>query len=467
MERKREYSNTYCNPLPIPDISQGCNVDGVQNYRDVADPTVILYEGKWYLYASSGCSCYSDDFRTWKTLDRMEIPVLSAPTVVKHNGKIYLMGSNSPIYEADDPWGPFRELGMIRDGNGKVLCVRDPMLFADEDGRLYLYWGLGPDGIYGMELRTDCPIEGIGSPVSLIQFQEEHEWERLGAWNQNRGMSFIEGAWMHKHNGAYYLIYSASGTCYRTYAWGAYRSGHPLGGFVYQKRNPVLRKKRGLVSGTGHGSVVEGPGGTLWAFYTIKMCYAAKYERRIAMDPAGFDENGDFFVRKPSEIPQWSPGVVLSPEDGNATPLLPLTSEEQAYATSCVPGHEALYALDESMLTWWQPEEKEVRSSLTVDLRAVFLISAVRLIFRDVGLDYENGIGPGPFGYLLEGCIDKEGEQFETLLDCSGNRTDYSVDYRTFEEREVRCVRLTITSRPPGICPGVISFTVFGTFLES
>lgn len=464
MAKEREYGNTYCNPLPVPDCPQGCEVDGMQNYRDLADPSVILYDGKWFLYATQGSVCVSEDFRTWKACKRGTIPLLSAPTAVKSGDRFYLMGSDSPIYEAENPCGPFREIGIPRDQTGRELRVRDPMLFADEDSRLYLYWGLGPDGIYGIELNAQRPAEGIGTAVSLLRFQEEHEWERLGAWNQNRGMSFIEGAWMHRHNGTYYLIYSASGTCYRTYAWGVYRSDSPLGNFVSQRRNPVLCKKYGLVSGTGHGSVVEGPGKTLWAFYTVKMCYAAKYERRIAMDPAGFDENGDFFVGEPSEIPQWAPGVVARPEYGNQTPLLPLTAQEQAFASSCAPGRDALYALDESMMTWWQPDENEERSSLTVDLRAVFWVSAVRLIFRDVGLDYDRGVLPGPFCYLVEGCTDGEGEKFETLLDCTGNRTDYPVDYRTFETKAARYIRLTITAHPPGISPGVVSFTAFGSF---
>ena len=41
----------------------------------------------------------------------------------------------------------------------------------------------------------------------------------------------------------------------------------PLGPFVPQKNNPILRSTTGLVTGTGHGCVVEGPHDSLWAFY--------------------------------------------------------------------------------------------------------------------------------------------------------------------------------------------------------
>lgn len=343
----------------------------------------------------------------------------------------------------------------------RSLEVNDSRLLHE---KLYLYWGLGTDGIYGMEMDAACPFKGIGPVKSLIPFREKNEWERLGAWNQNRGLSFVEGAWMHKHDGTYYLIYSAPGTCYSTYAWGVCRSKSPLEGFEYQKNNPVLLKRHGLVTGTGHGSLAEGPGNTLWAFYTIKLCYATKYERRIAMDPAGFDEEGNLFVKEPSEIPQWAPGIVSSPELCGDTPLLPLTFEEQAVVSSHAPGRDGLYALDNSMLTWWQPADEDENGQLMVDLRAVFKVSGARIIWRDVNLDYENGILPGAFQYVIQVCDGERPDHFTTALDCSENRTDYAVDYRTFETVSARYVRLILKGGPKGIRPGVISFTVFGEY---
>lgn len=460
----KNYKDTYCNPLSMPEYPHGSEVNGFSNCRELADPTVIRHENRWILYATIGSVYESEDYVTWRLCRECRIPPLVAPTIVKHRQKFYLMGSESPVYEADTPYGPFKELGMICDSTGQELYIRDPMLFSDEDEKLYLYWGLGTDGIYGMEMDAACPFKGIGPVKSLIPFREKNEWERLGAWNQNRGLSFVEGAWMHKHDGTYYLIYSAPGTCYSTYAWGVCRSKSPLEGFEYQKNNPVLLKRHGLVTGTGHGSLAEGPGNTLWAFYTIKLCYATKYERRIAMDPAGFDEEGNLFVKEPSEIPQWAPGIVSSPELCGDTPLLPLTFEEQAVVSSHAPGRDGLYALDNSMLTWWQPADEDENGQLMVDLRAVFKVSGARIIWRDVNLDYENGILPGPFQYVIQVCDGENPDHFTTALDCSENRTDYAVDYRTFETVSARYVRLILKGGPKGIRPGVISFTVFGEY---
>ncbi|MDO4292356.1 MAG: family 43 glycosylhydrolase [Eubacteriales bacterium] len=459
-----KFKRTYCNPLPMPDYPHGSEVNGFSNCRELADPTVIWHRNKWILYATIGSVYESEDYKNWKVCTQCDMPKLVAPTVVEHKNKFYLMGSESALYCADSPYGPFEELGKITDDTGEELYIRDPMLFSDDDEKLYLYWGLGKDGIYGMELDHKQPCRGIGKPISLCKFCPEHVWERMGAWNQNEGMSFIEGAWMLKHQGEYYLIYSASGTCYRTYAWGVYRSRSPLKDFIYQKTGPILLKKYGLVNGTGHGSVVKGPGHTYWAFYTVKMCYATKYERRIAMDPVGFDETGNLYIGEVTEIPQWLPGIKKNPEKGNDSGLLPLTSEEQAVTSSHAPGRDALYAVDESMLTWWEPSDKDSRPFITIDLRACYKIAAIRIIWRDVNLDYEKGILPGPFQYKVEGS--KEGTRFEEILDCTDNQMDYAVDYRTFPEKEARHIRLVITGCPEGIRPGVINFTAFGTYAD-
>lgn len=463
MKNSGEYVNTWCNPLPLPDIPQGSDVDGFCDYRDAADPAVIWYKDKWILYATTGGVYESSDYRTWHSCKGLKIPELSAPTVCEYRGRFLMMGSDSPLYEAETPFGPFENRGMIRDGGGAAFSVRDPMLFADWDGRLYLYWGLGKDGIYGIELDSEDCTRAAGSPVSLIRYEKDHVWERFGAWNQNEELSFIEGAWMLRQKNTYYLIYSACGTNYRTYGWGVYKSSNPLKGFVYQDRNPVLLKKYGLVCGTGHGSVVRGPADTLWAFYTIKVCHDAKYERRIAMDPAGIDENGDLFVVPPSEIPQWAPGVVRHPETSGDTGLLPLTYDEQVKASSLSPGREASYAVDGSMGTWWQPADEDESPCMTVDLRAVYTVSAMRVIIKSMGVSYQNGRIPQAFGYLLEGRAEG-GDTFWTILDGRDNTRELEIDYRTFDSINVRYVRLTITKIPQGIRPGIVDFTVFGRY---
>ncbi len=81
--------------------------------------------------------------------------------------------------------------------------------------------------------------------------------------------SWIEGPWMTRHGNTYYLQYAAPGTDWITYGVGVYTSDAPLGPFNYYEGSPILVHRGGLINGTGHHSVVEGPDGALWAVYTL------------------------------------------------------------------------------------------------------------------------------------------------------------------------------------------------------
>lgn len=52
------------------------------------------------------------------------------------------------------------------------------------------------------------------------------------------GQPYVEGAFMTKHDGRYYLQYAAPGTQYNTYADGVYVGQSPLGPFTRQASNP-------------------------------------------------------------------------------------------------------------------------------------------------------------------------------------------------------------------------------------
>lgn len=61
---------TYCNPLSIPNIPRGTGEEismtwsgeNVRDYRSISDPSVLYFEGKWYLYPSYGILWESEDF---------------------------------------------------------------------------------------------------------------------------------------------------------------------------------------------------------------------------------------------------------------------------------------------------------------------------------------------------------------------------------------------------------------------
>ena len=62
-------------------------------------------------------------------------------------------------------------------------------------------------------------------------------------------------------------------------------------------------------------SIVEGPDGNLWQFYTIVLSNPPG-GRRIGMDRITFDKDGNMAVTV-TDTPQWAPNAVSDPSKGN------------------------------------------------------------------------------------------------------------------------------------------------------
>ena len=478
---------TYCNPLPISDIPEGRKLDMelvhgdpamYPDYRSISDPSVVYDGGKWYMFPSYATVFVSEDFVHWKRVDAGLPDLGYSPAVVKFRGKWYVNGyCRSELYVADSPLGPYTLCGHLTDIHGGVMKPADGCFLADGD-RLYMYWcGMIPnDGKdfeanmanFGVELDPDEPWKAICEPVVINSFEPERTWQCYGEYNQNKRIGWIEGPWAYKRGGRYYLLYAACGTELSGYANGiVYSDEGPLSGFRPQKNDPFTTKRNGLVRGAGHGCLTEGPGGTLWTFYTNIFCYNFKYERRVSMDPVGVDENGELHCSETTETPQWAPGVKPDPEKGNGTGWLPLTVMQWPEATSCAPGREAIYASDESVLTWWQPASDDPEPCITFRLGYAtrFELRALRLIWRDIGMETLKGVLSGPFKYIAEYSPVPSLDRWETLVDASRNTDDLPIDYRELNGEKAYGVRLRIIGAPEGITPGLVSLTAFGKCL--
>ena len=482
---------TYCNPLSIEDVKSGrwLDYDCSQldpttgpDYRSISDPSVIYHDGKWILYPSYAVAYVSEDFVNWKHVDIGVDALRYSPAVVQWRGKWYLSGHGmSEVYCADDPLGPFTVCGHLTDQQGNIMKVCDGCYLNDEDDKLYFYWfGArqpedGEDvemvfGTVGAECDPNEPWKLISEPVWINQFDPSKEWQRMGEHNQNTRIGWIEGQWMIKIGNRYYLLYSGSGTRFGSYANGVcYSDEGPLSGFVNQKRHdPLTEKRHGLVRGAGHGCIVEGPNNTYWTFYTSIFCYNFRYERRIGMDPIGIDENGELFCPEVTETPQYAPGVLEHPELGNSVGLLPLTFMQIPKVSSAMPGRDGIYAQDDSILTWWQPEHDDPIKSITVPLNTDlgYRVEGTRVIWRDVGMETRDGIMPGPFQYVIEYLTPGDRETWHMLVDASDNQRDLCIDYRAVEPVIATDLRLRILGSPEGIEPALVSFTAFGKAVQ-
>src|SRR5688572_16595176 len=187
---------TICNPI---NLSYRFCLD-TPSRREAADPTMVVYKGEYYLFASkSGGYFHSTDLIKWDLITTKDLPLEDyAPTAVVMNDTLYFMasaGSPVKIYKTADPksgkWQiatPSFPIGMI-----------DPDLFLDDDGRLFFYYGCSNiNPIYGVELNNKT-LNPIGNPVALFNSKKNlYGWERKGDYNEQSENPWIEGAWMTK-----------------------------------------------------------------------------------------------------------------------------------------------------------------------------------------------------------------------------------------------------------------------------
>ena len=474
--QSRSSALRYCNPLPIEDT------------RSIADPTVIRFQGQYYLFLTGGIFWSSSDLVHWEH-HPVTMPggrPVTAPHAFEFQGHLYVTGNDIGLYRSADPLKGWEYIGDFKDDKGKKMLLFDPATFLDDDGRLYLYYsGRRTDGIYGVELSRQNPTNFAAPARKLWTFNPAHIWERYGDSNEGSSLSWLEAPWMTKRDGIYYLQYSAPGTEWKTYAVGVYTSRSPLGPFTYAPRNPILVHRNGLINGTGHHSIVEGPNGGLWSIYTVLYRNWGVFDRRIGMDPVGFDEKGNMFVNGPSEVPQWAPGVQPKPWLGNDSGSIPVSINKYTWAASSArPGREPENAFDNNVRTWWEPAEGDAAPWLLIDLgcrnpadnNQEFDVDSARILFdavphpapRDLDrdghalwyADAARAVRPVAYQYLIE--ISLDGKAFRPIVDQRANKQVQNVEFSTFAPARARWVRLTLTGLAKSQSAGVLEFTVFG-----
>lgn len=430
---------TYCNPLdldygycPIPDFV----ADG--KHRATADPAVARFRGAYYLFATNqGGYWRSEDLARWEFFPRGFLtpanrtlegrPVyddLCAPALLVRGGALHVIGStyteDFTLWRSERPerneWSP-----AVEHFRGAAW---DPALFEDDDGRVYLYNGSGNDRpLYGRELDRET-LQPLGPPREVLWLDDaRHGWERFGEANDNTWLRpFVEGAWMTKHTGRYYLQYAAPGTEFSGYADGVAVGDSPLGPFERQAHNPVCYQPGGYARGAGHGCTFDTESGQLWRMGTIAIGVKNNFERRLGMWPASFDADGVMRADTAyGDLPRYLPsaGAELA---GKPTGWMPLHYAKPVRASSAVAGRPANFAVDEDIRTYWSAESGDAGESLTVDLGGVCDLRAVQVNFAD----HRATLMGKPTGlrhrFRVEASSD--GETWETIVDRSTSDRD-------------------------------------------
>jgi len=401
--------------------------------REAADPVILVFKNDYYLFASkSGGYWYSTDMTDWKFVKPDGLPIEAyAPAVMELDGALYYTACNVGLYRSADPKrGKWEYIG-------KPFDVGDPDLFVDDDSRVYLYYGLSYNGgISGMELDPKNQFRRIGEPFLCFRANyAQHGWERRGDDNLGapNGSSFqegpwIEGSWMTRHGGTYYLQYAAPGTEFRGYADGVYTAPSPRGPFTYAPYSPFSYKPTGFATGAGHSATFQDKHGHYWHVATMRISTKHPFERRLGIFPVEFDSDGQMHANTLfGDYPQFVPaerkndGVDIQPG------WMLLSYGKRAQASSSLDGLLPENAFDEDIRTYWSARSDKPGEWLSVNLGKRCRIDAIQVNFAEHEATALGRTADLYQQYRLEWSLD--GRNWEMLADRSGNRTDVPHDY--------------------------------------
>lgn len=237
----------------------------------LADPFVLEHNGMYYAYGThyrTGIVVYrSNDLMHWEgpcglapyglalhKNDSWGEKNFWAPEIYKTDSGFvmtYSVEEHTAIAYADDPRGPFRQIEPYSVYFPYFKNI-DSHIFVDDDGQAYLYWVAWfndrGNEIFVSRLSPDL-THTIGAPVECLHSQ-------LGTWEVKRFPDghvsrVVEGPYVLKHKGVYYLTYSANDYRSQDYAVGYATSDSPFGPWKRYEGNPILRRPGNLV-GTGH-----------------------------------------------------------------------------------------------------------------------------------------------------------------------------------------------------------------------
>ena len=261
---------TACSASPITGITETKTYRNPLIDTSLPDPTVIrAQDGCWYLYATEDIrntpvyksenlvdwsfvgTAFTDETRPkWNPKGN-----LWAPDINYINGQYVLYYAKSEwggewtcgigVATAARPEGPFTDHGCMF--TSEQIGVRNSIdeFYIEDSGHKYLFWG-SFHGIYGIELSDDGLSVKAGEKPKQI------------------AGTFMEGTYIHKHGGYYYLFGSA-GTCCEgdksTYRVTYGRSKNLFGPYVDKQGRrlmdnhyEVMIKGSDAVAGPGHNA---------------------------------------------------------------------------------------------------------------------------------------------------------------------------------------------------------------------
>lgn len=468
---------TYCNPInldygytPIPNFSTW------GRHRATADPVITYFKGDYYLFSTNQWGYWwSHDLSKWNFVPRLFLKPyhkvydeLCAPAVFSMGDTLFVIGStyakNFPIWMSTNP----RVDEWKEAVDSFEVGAWDPSFFLDDDGRLYCYYGSSNFyPLYGIEIDRKT-FKPIGERKELLHLNhEKYGWHRFGEYYDNTFLDpFMEGAWMNKHNGKYYLQYGAPATEFSGYADGVAVSNSPLGPFEQQVHNPFSFKPGGFIRGSGHGATFNDRWDNLWHVSTMVLNVKNNFERRLGLWPAGYDKDGLLYTNtRFGDYPHYLPKGKEDHLESKFTGWMLLNYQKPVLVSSTLGGNAANLAVDENVKTYWSAKTGKKGEYFQTDLGNVSEVRAIQINYADQDVDsaFLGKIPNTYHQYQLYHSVD--GKNWQLLIDKSNNKTDVPHDYIELKAPiKTRYIKMVNIHMPTGTF-ALSGFRVFGNGL--
>lgn len=471
---------TFCNPL---DLDYGIREKGTQPSRHGADPVIVLFNDRYYLFSTWDVPGYrvSDDLARWKTIPfaadtELAGKTYTAAAVMEMDGWLYfteLGRAKQPVcvYRTRDP-----DSGRWERVTEPLPPYADPAFFIDPtDRRLFMYHGLDKP-IRGVELdpKTFAEINGTDTQLmppldasrGIVNGWEVCTWdnsEQSPPMRSNR--TFLpcrEGPWMTWLDGKYYLQFASPGTTVPGYADGLLIGNSPLGPFTYSQHSPISRKASGFITSAGHSCLFQDRHGNWWRAVTMLIGVHERFERRIGLFPAGFTPEGIPFTR--TELGDTPITLPTGPRDHAGDVYAgwwPLSVGKEVTTSSTLDAaHPPKHASDEDIRTWWSARTGDAGEWLEIDLGREVNVRAVQVNLAEQ--DYQLAeAGQDAHRYALS--ASRDGAEWDLVLERSRSSGASPHHYAEMEKPVLaRYLRLTNVHMPGGGKFAVSDLRAFG-----
>jgi len=276
----------------------------ITDITGIGDPQILLYDGKYYCYATGDCACaphigsgfnvwVSEDLKNWsdpipcfKGTDFWGKSHFWAPEVVYHGGK-FVMHYTAKSREldslrlgvavSDSPLGPFIDvhnapmfdLGYATIDGSVLICDEGNFFYYSRDCCENYVDGVRISDLYCVRLNEDLTLP-VGEHIHITR--PTHEWEKLSLlpgvckkptlWN--------EGPFVIRYGNRYLMNYSANYYVSNDYAICLAVADHPMGPWEKpEESNPVL-SRRGDLFGAGHNALFVGKDGKTYTSFHVQ-----------------------------------------------------------------------------------------------------------------------------------------------------------------------------------------------------